>query len=186
MKDIYKAIAAGFSIGLGGIAYAMVDNKMFGAFIFSFGLLCVLLRKYKLFTGWVAWAGKKDIKDGITMLCFNLAGACFAGLLCRGWVKPLDTMVIAKLSQPFIQTLFRAIGCGVCMYLAVSGFRENFSVYSVFMGVMLFIVAGFEHCIADMFYFAASGAISIQIIPFMVATILGNIIGAQMMRRITE
>ena len=185
MKMIFKSVLAGFLIGLGGTVFVMADNKFFGAFLFSFGLLSVLLREYKLFTGWVGWAEKEDFVNGIVMLLFNLIGAAIAGLLFRGWAIPDEIMISTKLEQPLWQTFSRAVGCGICMYLAVSGWKKDRSVIAVIMGVMLFIIAGFEHCIADMFYFVAAKSLSFKTICFMIAAILGNVVGAQSIRRLS-
>lgn len=186
MEKMSKAVLAGMMIGFGGIVYSMSDNKVFGAFLFSFGLLSVLLRNYRLFTGWVAWAEPKDFIDGCMMLDFNLIGATIAGVLCHTWIAPLDTLITIKLSQPLWETFVRAMGCGVCMYLAVSGYRNNKSIISVIMGVMVFILAGFEHCIADMFYFAAGNEWSFKAFLFIITAIAGNAIGAQFVRRFSE
>ena len=40
---IIKGIYAGILIGMGGIAYLAIDNKIVGSFIFSFGLLTVCM-----------------------------------------------------------------------------------------------------------------------------------------------
>lgn len=185
MEKISKAFLAGCMIGFGGLVYTMVDYKVFAAFLFSFGLLCVLLRGYRLFTGWIAWAEKEDLREGCIMLIFNLLGAMVVGLLCRGWIAPLDAVVSAKLSQPITETFVRAMGCGACMYLAVSGYRENNSIISVIMGVMVFILAGFEHCIADVFYLVAGNEWSVCGLGFILTAILGNAIGSQLIRRLS-
>ena len=42
----------------------------------------------------------------------------------------------------------------------------------------MFILSGFEHSIADMFYFGASGTISGRVLLFIIAAVLGNSLGA--------
>jgi len=185
MNNIFKSVLAGLAIGLGGTVFVMADNKFVGSFLFSFGLLSVLLREYKLFTGWVAWAEKEDCVTGAKMLLFNLIGAIIAGLMFGGWATPNDTMIATKLAQSPWQTFLKSVGCGICMYLAVSGWKRDKNVFAVIMGVTLFIIAGFEHCIADMFYFVAARTPFLKIIPFMIVAILGNTVGAQATRRLS-
>ena len=42
----------------------------------------------------------------------------------------------------------------------------------------MFILSGFEHSIADMFYFGASGIFSIKVLSFELAAVLGNSVGS--------
>ena len=55
-----------------------------------------------------------------------------------------------------------AIFCNVLIYIAVEGYRsiENSlgRYLAVFFGVTVFVVCGFEHCVANMYYFTAAGA----------------------------
>ena len=44
----------------------------------------------------------------------------------------------------------------------------------------VFIISGFEHSIADLFYFSASGIVSIQATGFLWTVILGNTIGGML------
>lgn len=189
MKEFfYKSLLGGFTIGIGGAVYLMTDNKIAGAFLFSFGLICVLLRGYNLFTGWVAWAEEKDGFVGAIMLLLNFLGATCAAWMFGSWSAAsgnAEALIVAKLSQPLWQAFLRGIACGGCMYLAVSGYRKNNAVIAVVMGVMVFILAGFEHCIADVFYLVAGGAWSFRALWFIVFVTIGNIIGAQAIRRLS-
>ena len=49
----------------------------------------------------------------------------------------------------------------------------------------MFILAGFEHSIADLFYFAASGIVSLKAFGFIWVVILGNSIGAVILPLLT-
>jgi formate/nitrite transporter FocA (FNT family) len=67
------------------------------------------------------------------------------------------------------------------MYLAVSIYKEKGSYISVLFCVPAFILAGFEHSIADMFYFAASGIVSLRATGFIWIVILGNALGGMLL-----
>jgi len=43
--------------------------------------------------------------------------------------------------------------------------------------VPVFILAGFEHSIADMFYFCAGGQFTLEALVFILVVILGNAVG---------
>ena len=64
------------------------------------------------------------------------------------------------------------------MYIAVEIFRSKKSPIGVLFGIPVFILAGFEHSIADMFYFGASGIADAKIASFEIAAVLGNSIGS--------
>ena len=48
----------------------------------------------------------------------------------------------------------------------------------ILFGIPVFILAGFEHSIADLFYFAASGIVSLPVFGFILTVLLGNSIGS--------
>ena len=70
------------------------------------------------------------------------------------------------------------------MFLAVNGHKEtkdNFAKYAgVFLGVSVFILCGFEHCVANMYYFTISSTWSLKSIAYLGIMILGNGIGGVM------
>ena len=82
-----------------------------------------------------------------------------------------------KLLQSPLQTLIRAFFCGILVYMAVSTFREKGTLSGIFLCVPAFVVAGFEHSIANMFYFGAAGIISFESLIYLTIVVLGNSIG---------
>ena len=85
---------------------------------------------------------------------------------------------MAKLEQQLLQTLIRAVMCGVLMYLAVSTYKEGRGIVGILFCIPVFILSGFEHSIADMFYFAVSGIVSLKAFGFLWTVIIGNAVGA--------
>ena len=51
----------------------------------------------------------------------------------------------------------------------------------IFFCVPVFILSGFEHSIANMFYFGASGIVNIDMIVYILVVIAGNSIGGMAM-----
>ena len=88
------------------------------------------------------------------------------------------TLCGAKLGQSFMGTFIRAVFCGVLMYLAVQIFKEKKTPIGIIFCIPVFILSGFEHSIADMFYFGASGIFSIKVLSFELAAVLGNSVGS--------
>ena len=88
-----------------------------------------------------------------------------------------EMMVLAKLEQSVPQALIRAFFCGVLMYIAVRIYREKGTVVGIFVCVPAFILSGFEHSIANMFYFAAAHRLDVESILYLLLIILGNSLG---------
>ena len=57
------------------------------------------------------------------------------------------------MSNDFMTNFIYGIFCGMLMYIAVAGFNSSRNFIFVFVPVATFILCGFNHCIADMFYF---------------------------------
>ena len=56
MKEmLLKSVYAGFMIGIGGIVYLSVENKLAGSLLFSFGLLTIVTQGFYLYTGKVGF-----------------------------------------------------------------------------------------------------------------------------------
>ena len=90
-----------------------------------------------------------------------------------------ETLCQAKLdNQALWQTFVRGIMCGILMYLAVSIFRDKKTPLGILFCIPVFILSGFEHSIADIFYFATSGIVSLQAFVFLWTVIAGNAVGA--------
>ena len=51
LRIFIKAVYAGFMIGIGGMVYLAVENKIVGSMLFSFGLLTIVTQGFYLYTG---------------------------------------------------------------------------------------------------------------------------------------
>ena len=71
--------------------------------------------------------------------------------------------------------------CNIFIYIAVEGYLRNpheaGKYLSLFFGVIVFILTGTEHCVADMFYFWMAGAWSGRAILCVIVISLGNAVG---------
>ena len=182
---ITKSILAGLLISLAGIIYLNCPDKIVGSLLFSLGLISVILLEAKLFTGVVGYVNsKRSILDSLLILVFNLVAATIVGLIYRCSSDAAASIAESKLlvfSETWWLTGLKSIGCGAAIYLAVEGYRKSKSLIPVILGVMVFILAGWNHCIADCFYMAA-GSSSILAIPYLLVVIVGNSIGSLLIR----
>ncbi len=185
LKNTLNGIAAGALVSIGGCVYLSCDNKYIGAILFSVALLCICYKGYSLFTGKVGFMPEKHGKDEWSVLLYGLLGNFIAtvgiGFLMRyantAIGSAAEVACAAKLTQAPMQTLIRAIFCGILMYLAVSIYRDKQSISGIFFCVPVFILSGFEHSIANMFYFGASGKIDFDVIVYLIIVIIGNAVG---------
>lgn len=194
IKELLSAVLAGFMISVGGGVFLACESKVVGAIFFSLGLTVILLSSLLLFTGKTAYTLENNWKYLpylLTIWLGNLIGTTLTGLLVN-FAKPAlgetaQTLCEAKLSQSPLQTIALGALCGVLVYIAVDYFRSDdnknaFSKYLlVFTCVPVFILCGFEHSVADMFYFAASSGrllFTVQGVVYILLVTLGNLVGA--------
>ena len=182
---IVKSILAGLLISLAGIVYLNCPEKIVGSLLFSLGLISVILLEVNLFTGKIGYVNsKQSILDSLLILVFNLVAATIVGLIYRCGSDAATPIVESKLlvfSETWWLTGLKAIGCGAAIYLSVEGYKKSKSLIPVILGVMTFILAGWNHCIADCFYMAA-GSSSALAIPYLLVVIVGNSIGSLLIR----
>ena len=187
LKTVTGGISAAIMISIGGSVFlACGDNRYYGAVFFSVALLSICYLGLYLYTGKIGYLvedhSPKNLATLGVGLVANLAITFPVGMLVRKMIPNLgeraEIICQAKLEQSFGSTLVRAIFCGVLMYIAVEIYRSKKSPIGVLFGIPVFILAGFEHSIADMFYFGASGIASGKIASFELAAVLGNSIGS--------
>ena len=87
-----------------------------------------------------------------------------------------------KANDSFISSFILAFFCGLIMYLAVDvGKRTNGieRVFTIVVSIMVFILAGFNHSIADSFYFFMADFYSNapRFLFYLVVVIIGNFFG---------
>ncbi len=189
IKETLNGVMAGILIAIGGSVFLACDSKVVGAILFSVALLCICYKGYNLYTGKIGFMPyDKSIKAFSTLfsgLLGNAIATIVLGFAISYAVSGLEDkaylICTAKLNQEFFQTLIRAIFCGILMYLAVSVYREHKTPIAIVFCIPVFILSGFEHSIANMFYFATSGIASFDAFGYIWICILGNTIGAMIL-----
>lgn len=178
-------------IAIGGTVFLSIENKVIGASLFSIGLFGVLIYNLNLYTGKIGYLitnfNLKYIKELIITLIGNFIGASSVGFILR-YTRIYDkiyekSLILAntKLNDNILSIFILSIFCGLLMYYAVNGFKKqtDFGKYLVvYLGVAVFILCGFEHCIANMYYFSVADIWSLKTLGYTGIMVLGNSIGS--------
>ena len=189
LNKLINGFTAGILISIGGSVFLACDNRIAGSVLFSVALLCICMMGYNLYTGKICYIVEGHTKNDFSRLFLGLLGNLIGTFLCgcaiRYAIPSLGetalTICTSKLDQPFFSTLIRGLFCGILIYLAVEIFKSKKSISGIVFCIPVFILSGFEHSIADMFYFSASGIVSLKAFGFIWTVILGNSIGGMLL-----
>ncbi len=197
LKCLALAILAGIMIGIGGVVYLSVENIVIGSLLFSIGLFFVLCFELNLFTGKIGYLFNNPISytlDIIIIWLGNFIGIVFTGILIKlTRIYPIiydrvHEISAIKLSDDIFSILILSTFCGILMYVAVDGYKtlkgSAERVSAVVLPISVFIICGFEHCIANMLYFTLANAWNINTFIYILVMTLGNSIGAILFSRI--
>lgn len=178
LQCFVKAVFAGMMISIGGIVFLSSDYKIVGAVLFAVGLFAVLSYDFYLYTGRVCYTFDNDKTYALSVVVTILGN--FVGSFIMGMFFPLPAATAvcqAKLALDFVPVLAKGFACGILMFLAVDTYREKKSFVGTFICVPAFIMAGFEHSIADMFYFSSAGIFTAGSLTFILLALAGNFVG---------
>lgn len=193
-----RAIMAGVYIGIAGLVYLSVNNHIIGAFLFSTGLLMVVAKGYFLYTGKIGYLlpyKKGYMKIILMTLIGNFVGIASVGLLFllsgkADIILSSEQLMFTKLAQGPLKSLVLAIFCGMLMYTGVHGYKsiENpiIKVLIVILSVVIFILVGFEHSIANLLYVVLARSFTIKTLLYVFIWVVGNMIGAVVLNLIEE
>ena len=199
-RTFVGGILAGISIAIGGTVFLSLENKVLGALFFTVGLFAVCTFGFNLFTGKVCYVFDQDktYALGLPLIWLgNLAGAFLTGLAERATrvgpalAEKAQAICTVKLNDGLLSIFILSFFCNVLIWLAVEGFKNNphpaGKYLSLFFGVAVFILCGFEHCVANMYYFSVAGMWSWKTLAWVLVMTLGNAAGGvffPLMRRL--
>ena len=153
--------------------------RLVGGAIFPVGLMMIVLVGGELFTGdclmIMGYAGRQYsvlpmVRVLVTVFISNLFGAVmFAALVCfSGQYHYTDGLLgaytikvaVGKLNMSFPSAFLSGILCNffVCIAVLMAGAAKDISgkIWAVFFPIMAFVVSGYEHCVANMYYIPAA------------------------------
>lgn len=184
------SVTAGMMIGIGGVVYLSCENKLTGAIFFSLGLMTIIARGMLLFTGKAGYAAEQPVSYlGYLAIVWlgNFAGTGIVGLGMRATrcgaaiAERAAGLWATKAADGPLSILILAFFCGLLMYVAVDTYKtfpNDFGkVFIVVVCVVVFILSGFEHCIANMFYGWVAGAWNAHNLLWLLLMSLGNLLG---------
>ena len=203
LLNFLKGILAGLSIGLGGFLYILMVHyvegelgKVLGSLLFAIGLFLVCTFKLSLYTGKIGtiYEGKQTKEFYISlpvMLIGNAIGAFTLGYLCFFIFKDTNIMdtvnatcgvrTTLKTFNDYLSCIIKSTLCGFCVYMAVKLLNLNrlkpLGIGLLVFFVFIFVYCGFQHCIANMFYFGFGNHINPNMFINLALVIVFNSIG---------
>ena len=157
-----------------GLGFAA--TRVLGGLSFSLGLILVTVAGAELFTGnnmlAMAWADgcvstREVLRNWIIVCTTNFIGA--VGLALLVWLSGHASLnggavgqtaikiAMAKAGLPLVEAFFRGVLCNVlvCMavWMALAGRSVTDKVIAIIFPITAFVAAGFEHSIANMYFF---------------------------------
>ena len=200
-----------------GLSFAVA--RVLAGVCFSLGLLLVVVAGAELFTGnnllAMAWADGKVsttevLRNWAVVCAANFAGAAglallvflsgHAGMNGGAVAQSYLKIAIAKSTMPVTELFFRGVLCNVLVCMAVWMVLAGRSVVDKFFAIVLpisaFVAAGFEHSIANMYFFPLAlllkesgialpaGADAITVYAMfrnLVPVIAGNVVGGSVL-----
>lgn len=185
-----SSMAAGFCIGLGGAVFLLQAEKLVGAVLFCIGLYTICEMKFHLFTGRVCYALEQPLWSWLqfpviwlgnwlgTGLAANLLRCTRAGANAQ---KAAQLLVQTKNADTLLSLFVLGVFCNVFVFIAVEGFKSfplALGKYlAIFVGIPVFIMSGYEHSIADMFYYFMAGQMDQEALLRLLVITGGNICG---------
>ncbi len=189
LRQLIYGIVAGLGIGIGGTVYLSVENGIVGAFLFGIGLLAVCVFSLQLFTGKIGYLVYNKpsylIELALTWLG-NFLGTFIVGVVIKYTrifpkLSRVNEIVDVKLNDGVLSIFILSTFCGILMFIAVDVYKNAkegvIKAIGVFLPVVVFILSGFEHCIADMFYVTLANAWSLHALFYIIVMTIGNSLG---------
>lgn len=211
-RMLILGVLAGMFIALAGVGASIggsIGGKLASALIFPVGLIMVVIAGSELFTGnnlmitsWIR--GKitlaKLLKNWLIVFAGNFIGAVAVAFLvvCSGALDGISDSVVATASfkndLSFTNAFIRGVFCNflvcIAVWMAFSADTVAGKVLAIFGPIFLFVLCGFEHSIANLFYgpagvfVALKNGIALEGLSFggfmlnnILPVTLGNIVG---------
>ena len=189
LLETFNPMLAGIMISIGCLVNLSCGNKYIGAILFSVGLLTIIACQFDLFTGKVGYINDKDndLLFLISVWCGNYLGVLFSVILIKFTKlnilqsKALN-LVQNKFDDSLISLFILGMFCGLLMFVAIHVANSNcnslMKIILIIFCVSSFILIGFEHCVADMFYFAFANQLGTESLVRLIVISIGNGVGA--------
>ena len=204
VMQFFNAVIGGMMIGIGGCVSLSCENKIVGAVLFSLGLFAIIQFGFGLYTGKIGYVPLRKppyLLECLSTLLGNIVGTFIDAFLLRNTRifaaigEKANASVLTKVNDNLLSSFILAVFCGILMFLAVENARacreegaHTEKVIGILLCVTVFIISGFNHCVADMFYIFLAGQFP-SAIGYLAIVILGNSVGGMlipMLKMLTE
>lgn len=171
-------VLSGVLVGVGDIVMMEVENPYLAAFLFCIALVCVIELRFYLVTGMFGKVIKiYNLWDILLALAMNAVGCTFALLTyCCMDINNIQTIrdvADAKFANTNFAVMYYAgCMCGILIHIACVARKDLITV----LAIMVFILCGFRHSVADVGYLIFSSNPS-YILPWF-GVLCGNAVGA--------
>ncbi|MFR7897833.1 formate/nitrite transporter family protein [Turicibacter sanguinis] len=180
-------------------------GKVVGALLFPVGLLLVLIAGADLFTGntlvTMAWYKKEiklgDVAKNLSIVWLgNLVGALFlvvlvyysntfTGSIAEGVMHLAEKKVHLNMVELLTRSTLCNILVAITVYMSYAAKDVTGKVIISYIPIWLFVITGFEHCVANMFvlpmgYLLGADLTIGQIMANIIPVTIGNIIGGML------
>lgn len=177
MKDTIKqSILSGFLVGIGVVINTQIENKYIGAMLFSLALLTIIECDLKLYTGKIGFIKYIVHKcDLIQIFVFNLIGVLIPILIYstkNDFLNKIINLSNIKFSNTYLELFLYGLMCGVLMFIAVYCKKTVITIFCI----MVFILSGYEHCIADFPFLCVN--FNLENLLKFICVVLGNSFGS--------
>ena len=78
----------------------------------------------------------------------------------------------------FVSSIF----CGMMIYIGVEYYKRHSSFLGILFAIPIFVICGFDHAVADTFYYSIVGQYDIKDLILLAIVVIGNIIGSNLVR----
>ncbi len=187
LENIISSFLSGVLIGSAGWAYISCDNKYIATLLFAFGLITICTLKINLYTGKIGYIAKLSDIPRLAVMCLsNVVGAAAVGLMAYEKSEAAKVISEAKVGKSAAHWFIYAVMCGVMIYLAVELYARSKNYITIILPIMIFILSGFEHCIANVFYVVCARQFTLRTAAFIAVCIAGNSVGSIVLHRLVN
>ncbi|HQC55229.1 MAG TPA: formate/nitrite transporter family protein [Clostridia bacterium] len=198
LKLVVSGMMAGISISIGGLAFILMKssgaNQLYASLLFPIGIFLTCYFGLDLYTGKIGYLienfNKEYVLKIIVITISNLIGTIIFGYLMLFMFKGKDLSALQTIGEArvltnsfksfakvFISSMF---GCAF-VHISVELFKRLKSdfgkIVALWLPVTAFVYFGFDHSIANMFYFSFLDDLSGMRWLYILVNIVGNAAG---------
>ncbi|EHR72810.1 formate/nitrite transporter family protein [Burkholderiales bacterium JOSHI_001] len=198
-----------FTLVVSDASLGFAAQRLLGGLVFSLGLVLVVVAGAELFTGnnllAMAWASGRVtsaqvLRNWLVVCSANALGAVALALLVWGAAQAqmnsgavglaAQKIALAKQALPPGEAFFRGVLCNVlvCMavWMSLAGRSVTDKLLAIVFPITAFVAAGFEHSIANLYFFPLAWLLGAPLTLGGVATnlalvIAGNLVGGSVL-----